>query len=238
VKRLHAHSQYFLRNPRFVGKLIDASNITKSDTVLDIGAGTGIISSQLATRVKHVIAVEPELRTARKLRENMAQYDNVEVIENDALEIVLPMGKYKIFANIPFHISAKIVRNFSEESHPPETMYLVVQKQFAHKLLPRHNGFSSQLGMQIGVLYDIAIEKRLLRTDYWPHPNVDTVLVCLKRREIPLIPRQDYDEYKAYVEKCFLKPDYFARQYKKRFDELPQKNASGLYLEDWVRLFS
>jgi 16S rRNA A1518/A1519 N6-dimethyltransferase RsmA/KsgA/DIM1 with predicted DNA glycosylase/AP lyase activity len=205
--------------------------------VYDIGAGSGVISSQLAKVAKKIVAVEFEPNTVETLRKNMSIYDNVEVIEGDALTLKLPDEPYKVFANIPFHLSSKIVRRFAHE-HPPIDAYLVVQKQFANKLLPEHQGFSSQLGMQVGVLFEIEIIKKLRRTDYWPHPNVDTVLLHFHYRKTPLVPRSEYDRYCRFIEKTFTNPDFFKSAYERKFGELPKSTASGLQLQEWVKFFS
>ncbi len=238
MQRLHDQSQYFLRNPRFVAGLIKRSSIKASDLVYDIGAGSGIISSQLAGVAGKVVAVELESRVADTLVRNMQAYDNVSVVKGDALTVQLPSEPYKVFANIPFHISSKIVRRFVDAVNPPTDAYLIVQKQFANKLLPESDGFSSQLGMQIGVLFDISITKRLRRTDYWPHPNVDTVLLRLRHREEPLVSRYNYSEYCAYIERVFMNPDFFKADYEKKRGVPPHLKASGLQLADWVQLFS
>ena len=86
VKRLDSYSQNFLVSPRLVLELIGHSNLRKNDLVLDIGAGSGVISSALARRVRQVIALEAEPHTADKLRHNMAKFPNVEVVEADFLK--------------------------------------------------------------------------------------------------------------------------------------------------------
>jgi 23S rRNA (adenine-N6)-dimethyltransferase len=237
MKRLYQYSQYFIRNPRLVANLIAKSSVTMSDTVYDIGAGSGVITSQLASVAKKVVAVEFEPQTVEILRKNMKVYDNVEVIEGDALTLPLPDEPYKVFANIPFHLSSKIVRRFAHEN-PPNDVYLIVQKQFANKLLPDHDGFSSQLGMQVGVLFEISILKRLRRTDYWPHPNVDTVLIHFHLREKPLVPRLEYERYCRFIEKTFTNPEFFKSAYERKFGNLPKSTASGLQLKEWVQFFS
>ncbi|MBC7764795.1 methyltransferase domain-containing protein [Microbacteriaceae bacterium] len=237
MKRLHQYSQYFIRNPRLVANLIAKSSVTNTDVVYDIGAGSGVISSQLAPVAKKVIAVEFEPNTVETLRKNMSMYDNVDVIEADALTLPLPEEPYKVFANIPFHLSSKIVRRFAHE-RPPVDVYLIVQKQFANKLLPEHDGFSSQLGMQVGVLFEIEIIKKLRRTDYWPHPNVDTVLLHFHYREKPLVPQLEYERYCRFIEKTFTNPDFFKSAYVRKFGTVPKSTASGLQLHDWVQFFS
>jgi 16S rRNA A1518/A1519 N6-dimethyltransferase RsmA/KsgA/DIM1 with predicted DNA glycosylase/AP lyase activity len=118
MKRLAHYSQYFLRSPALIKELIGHSSIKHGDTVYDIGAGSGTISSVLAERCKTVVAIELEPRMAVKLRENMSRYPNVTVFEGDFLTMPLPKTPYKIFANIPFHLSSPILHKITETANP------------------------------------------------------------------------------------------------------------------------
>ena len=102
MSRSHLHAQHFLRSPRLVAELIGHSNIRKNDTVYDLGAGSGVITTALARRCKQVIAVEIEPSALKSLRQNISSLDNVTVIEKDILQLDPPDQPYKIFSNIPF----------------------------------------------------------------------------------------------------------------------------------------
>jgi 23S rRNA (adenine-N6)-dimethyltransferase len=237
MKRLAHYSQYFLRSPRLIKELVGHTSIKRTDTVYDIGAGSGVIASVLAERCKQVVAIEFEPRMAEKLRENMAGYPNVEVREGDFLAMKLPKTPYKIFANIPFHLSSPIVRKLAEADYPPEAVYLVLQKQFANKLLPDSERFTGQLGMMIGPIFEVRIRKRLQRTDFWPHPNVDTVLLEMVRRSEPLIPRDKMLAYRQFIEDCFSDPKKFAKTPRIAADLPPDVKPSQMKLVQWVELF-
>jgi len=237
MKRLAHYSQYFLRSPRLIKELVGHTNINRSDTVYDIGAGSGVISSVLAGRCQSVVSIEYEPRMAAKLRDNMAAYPNVDVREGDFLAMDLPKKPYKVFANIPFHLSSPIVRKLVESDNSPEAVYLVVQKQFANKLLPDSDRFTGQLGMMVGPLFAIRIRKRLQRTDFWPHPNVDTVLLELIRREEPLLPRGMMPTYRKFVEDCFSDPRKFAKAPRKAVGLPDDIKPSQMKLAQWVALF-
>jgi 23S rRNA (adenine-N6)-dimethyltransferase len=238
MKRLAHYSQYFLRSPRLIKELIGHTNIKSSDTVYDIGAGSGVISSVLAERCKSVVSIEYEPRTVEKLRDNMEDYPNVEVRAGDFLEMDLPKKPYKVFANIPFHLSSPIVRKLVEADNSPEAIYLVVQKQFANKLLPDSDRFTGQLGMMVGPLFAVRIRKRLQRTDFWPHPNVDTVLLEFIRRDEPLLPRNEMPAYRQFIEDCFSDPRKFAKAPRKAIGLPDDIKPSQMKLSQWVALFS
>ncbi len=237
MKRLAHYSQYFLRSPRLIKELVGHTTIKRTDTVYDIGAGSGVISSVLAERCKQVVAIEFEPRVAEKLRDNMQSYPNVEVRVGDFLEMELPKAPYKIFANIPFHLSSPIVRKLVESDRSPEAIYLIVQKQFANKLLPDSERFTGQLGMMIGPLFEARIRKRLQRTDFWPHPNVDTVLVELIRRDGPLISAAKMPAYRKFIEDCFSDPRKFAKTPREEIGLPLDIKPSQMKLLQWVELF-
>ena len=180
--RKYQLSQHFLRSPKLAGFLIGHSNIKKRDVVIDIGAGSGVITSALARRCKRVIAVEPDAETAALLRKNTKRCSNVVIIEKDFLEIELPDGPYKIFANPPFHLSSAILHKLDEAKNPPDAIYLILQKQFALKLLNNDRHYTSRLGKQLYIQYAPRI-RLPLRPDYFtPPPAVPTVLLELKKR--------------------------------------------------------
>lgn len=176
-------SQHFLKSPRLALILIGHSNLKKRDTVIEIGAGSGVITSALSHRVKEVIAIEPDHVTAQKLKENLTKrnIDNVRIIEQDFLDYELPNTPYKVFSNPPFHISSKIIHKLIESKNPPESFYLILQKQFALKLLNTDRHYTSQLGLQLIQKYQTKIRLPLKPTDFTPPPGVPTVFFEAKK---------------------------------------------------------
>ena len=169
-------SQHFLRSPKLALILIGHSNLKKRDTVLEIGAGSGVITSALANRVTKVIAVEPDHATAVKLRANLNKrgIKNVEIIEDDFMNVELPEGPYKVFSNPPFHLSSAIIHKLIEAENPPESFYLILQKQMALKLINTERHYTSQLGLKLIQDYNTKIRLPLKPTDFTPPPAVPT----------------------------------------------------------------
>ena len=178
--RNHLLSQHFLRSPRLALILIGHSNIKKRDTVLEIGAGSGVITSALSKRCAKVIAIEPDAKTAELLRKNLNSrgIENVEVIEEDFLDFDLSRlsAGYKVFSNPPFHLSSKIVHKLIESENPPVSFYLILQKQFALKLIATERHYTSRLGYELLEKYKTKIRLPLRPTDFTPPPAVPTVL--------------------------------------------------------------
>ena len=189
--------QNFLRSPKLALFLIGHSNIKKRDLVIDIGAGSGVITSALAKRCRKVIAVEKDTETAKRLRENLARQNitNVEVFEGDFREMKLPDEPYQVFANPPFSLSAevfykllslenldgKICKKEGEAPRRPEAIYLILQKQLALKLIITERHYTSQLGRLLTEDYATKIRLPLKPTDFTPPPKVPTVLFEAKK---------------------------------------------------------
>jgi 23S rRNA (adenine-N6)-dimethyltransferase len=238
MKRLAHYSQYFLRHPRLIKELVGHTSIKQTDTVYDIGAGSGTISAVLAGRCQTVVAIELEPRMAKKLAENMQRHPNVRVYQDDFLSMDLPITPYKIFSNIPFHLSSQIVRKITETEFPPDAAYLIVQKQFANKLLPDSDRFTGQLGMMIGPEFAVRIRRKLLRTDYWPHPNVDTVLLEIAHRPASLVAHNRMPAYRHFIEDCFSDPKIFKKMPQTSVGLTSAIRPSQMKLTDWVALFA
>ena len=238
MKRLDSHSQNLLRSPRLVRELIGHSTIKKSDTVIDIGAGSGIISYSLSPRSKTVISYELDPRMVKKLKENLEGCDNVTIVEENFLEAELPSFPYKVFANIPFHLSSPILKKLTESSRRPQAINLIVQKQFGNKLLIDKEGFTGMLGAQVAPLYTARVRQRLQKSDYSPPPAVDTVLVELLLRDKPLVAEKRLEAYRDFIANCFADPKVFLKMPLADVGIVTGKKPSELSTDQWVSLFT
>lgn len=239
MKRLAHYSQNFLRRPNLVRELLRLTNLKPTDTVYDLGAGSGVISSVLAENVGMVVALEYEPRTVELLKINMEKYSNVDVHRADILKFELPTSPYKVFANIPFHLSSPIIQRFINSPSSPESAYLIVQKQFGKKLVATDTThFTGQLGMIVGAEYEVKVLKALKRTDFWPHPAVDTVFIGLVKRTVPLVPKGKLAAYQKFTEECFSDPKKLAKLPLEAINAVPGISPSRLYLDQWVKLFN
>ena len=188
--------QHFLKSPKFALMLIGHSNIRKNDIVVEIGAGSGVITTALSKRCKLVYAIEPDHETAEQLRANLKRFgaENVIVIEKDFRDVELPAEPFKVFANPPFRHSAEIfykLLNLENQDgkivekgmkNPPKSIYLILQKNLALKLIQTDRHYTSQLGHILIDSYNTKIRLPLRKTDFTPPPAVDTVLFEAKLR--------------------------------------------------------
>ena len=211
-------AQNFLRSPKLARRLVDMSTIGPCDTVYEIGPGNGIITAALASVARQVIAIEKDPELVRILRERFRPFDNVEIVEKDFLSYSLGStarngarslsvgqqswtSEYKIFANIPYNITAQILRKILYERFNIGEAYLILQKEAAKKFSgsPRESLFS----ILAKPLFEFQIVAQLRRTDFRPVPNVDSVVLSIKRRTHPLVEMQDLASYRDFVQYGF-----------------------------------
>lgn len=128
-------SQYFLHNELIVDRMIEEADLDGHETVLEIGAGLGTITTKLAEHVKKVVAYENDEQLLPALRQETEEYDNIEIKEKDFTKDA--HGEMPIFfdiciANIPFHLSSDIFEFLRKEQKPA---VVLVQDEFAKKLV-------------------------------------------------------------------------------------------------------
>ncbi len=235
-RRVASHGQHFLRSPRVAAILLGHSTIHRRDTVYDLGAGSGVITSALARRCQQVVAVENEPRALDALRRHTISMPNVHIIAADIRQLTLPTEPYKVFANIPFALSADIVRMLTTAPTPPQAIYLIVQRQFASKLVPSDRHFTAALGAQLTPWWQARIRYRLRRTDFTP-PAVDTVLLELLPRTEPWLPRNQQAAYSQFVAQHYAQPRRFAALPRAQLGINSERKPSELQPKQWVQLY-
>ena len=199
-------AQNFLRSPKLVRRLVGMTTIGPCDTVYEIGPGNGIITAALASVARQVIAIEKDAELVRGLRERFRVLDNVEIVHQDFLFYSFrtrrdKAAEYKLFANIPYNITAQIVRKILYGPSNIGEGYLILQKEAAQK-------FSGSPGETLFSLlakpfFEFQILYQLRRFDFCPVPSVDSVLLSIKRRTRPLIQTQDVASYRDFVQYGF-----------------------------------
>lgn len=243
------YSQNFLQDPKLVQRLIDVSSLKNTDTVIEIGPGLGIITKALAARCKNVIAIEIDPSLVQSLQLTFKNYNNVQVIKKDFLEYQLPTYGYKIFSNIPFSITAAILRKLLCESDAVSDLYLITQKQVAEK----YCGEPSETLASIlnKPFFDFSIIHQFSRKDFLPEANVDCSMLRAKRLTSPLVERRYIDLFRDFV--CFgfagnksnLKKTYkdvfghvqFLRL-STEFNFSPDAKPTNLSLSQWMGIFN
>jgi 23S rRNA (adenine-N6)-dimethyltransferase len=241
-------AQNFLRSSKLVRSLLEVTSIRSSDIVYEIGPGGGIITAELAQIARKVIAIEKDPILARQLQTRFQNFKTVQIVAKDFLFYHIPDREYKVFANIPYNITACIVRKILYMPPVPSEAYLIMQEEAAQKF--SGNPSETQFSVLAKPLFDIQIIRELRRTDFQPVPSVDSVLVHIKKRESALVRDEDAFLYDRFVRygfatwkknlKLTFKPIFTYEQWKRLSKDLCfPLNAipSSLSFEQWLGLF-
>lgn len=175
--------QHWLRDREVLAHIADCAELTRNDTVLEIGPGLGTLTSELLRQAGKVIAIEFDGELARKLP---AQFPgtNLEVVEGDILRFdlsILPTG-YKVVANIPYYITSSIVKMLMTAKNRPSTVVLLVQKEVAERLAAKP-GDMSILGISAQVYAEVTLGNVVPAKLFTPLPKVASQIVILKTRD-------------------------------------------------------
>src|ERR1043165_429838 len=241
-------AQNFLRSSALAQRLIAMSTIGLSDIVYEIGAGDGIITAALARVAGRVVAIEKDPDLVRNLRQRCRPFHNVEIVEKDFLAYSFGTPEYKIFANIPYNRTSLILRKILYEQSNLTESYLILQKEAAKKF----SGCPKETLVSILAkpFFEFQILFQLRRTDFWPVPNVDSVLLVIKRRKRPLVAAGDIGAYREFVRygfgmwkpnlKLAFKTVFTYKQWKwlaRNLDFPLDATATQLSVEQWLGLY-
>ncbi|OGC68818.1 hypothetical protein A2415_02635 [candidate division WWE3 bacterium RIFOXYC1_FULL_39_7] len=193
--RFIAFSQNFISDPRLVKRLLKQSDISFSDTVIDIGAGTGIITQELSKVCGKVFAIEIDTDLFKKLTARTEL--NVTAIHQNILDWRVPVSDYKVFANIPFNYTSRIMRKLYFLEHPPTSAYLIMQREAANM----YSGYprETQKSLLLKPCFNIKILHKFQKTDFCPKPAVEIFMLNITKLKNPLLRRCELPEYFDFV---------------------------------------
>ena len=146
-----------------------------------------------------VYSVEIDKRLFDHSCTKLSHLTNLRLIHGDFLKYTLPArGEYKVFANIPYFITTQIIDKLTNTSNPPADIWLIMEKGAAKRFvgIPRENSKS----LLLKVRWDSEILYHFRREDFHPMPSVDSVLLHLKRKDVPDLPKDCIHSFQKFVE--------------------------------------
>lgn len=188
--------QNFLIDTHVLEKIISAAGITKDDCVLEIGPGIGTMTQYLAENAGHVVAVEIDRNLIPILKETLADYNNVTVINEDILRVDIKAlaeeyngGKpIKVVANLPYYITTPIIMGLFESGVPIDNITVMVQKEVADRM-KEGPGSKDYGALSLAVQYyaEPEIVANVPPNCFIPRPNVGSAVIRLTRhKEMPV----------------------------------------------------
>lgn len=189
-----ALGQNFIVNPSVCPRMADESGIDSESGVIEIGAGIGVLTAELAKRAKKVVCIELDSKLLPILDETLADFDNIEIINADVLKTDLAalidekfsgMPVY-VCANLPYYITSPVIMTLLESRLPLKAVTVMVQREAAQRLCAP---VGSRLSGAVTVAVDYYAEARKLfdvsAGSFIPAPKVDSSVIRLDIREKP-----------------------------------------------------
>jgi len=188
--------QNFLIDSHVLEKIIDAAHITKDDFVLEIGPGIGTMTQYLSEHAREVMAVEIDHNLIPILKETLAGYDNVEVLNEDILKV--DIGKIaeeknqgrpiKVVANLPYYITTPIIMGLFEKNVPMDSLTVMVQKEVAQRMQagPGTKDYGA-LSLAVQFYAEPYIVANVPPNCFMPRPKVGSAVIRLTRyKDMPI----------------------------------------------------
>ena len=204
--------QNFLQDPLALQEIVAAAQIQRTDTVLEIGPGVGSLTRYLALSAKEVVAVELDQNLLPPLKTVLAPYQNVRLIHGDMLKLspkeLINDQDYIVVANIPYYITAAIIRHLlaqspqGENETKPRRLVLTVQKEVAKRIC-EEPGDMSLLALSVQIYGKPRIAAHIPADAFFPAPKVDSAVLVVDIYPSPLIKEELLDTFFKLIKAGF-----------------------------------
>jgi 16S rRNA (adenine1518-N6/adenine1519-N6)-dimethyltransferase len=250
-----AFGQNFLVDRSVLQRIIGAAEINEDDQVLELGAGTGVLTRELAKHARRVVAVELERDMLSLLAETTRHFANVELVERNMLYVdpaeVFGSEAYKLVANLPYYITAPTFRHFLESANPPRLLVVMVQYEVAQRIVAEP-GDLSLLGVSVQFYGKPKIIAHVPARAFYPAPKVDSAILRIDLKdEVPLTSNQR-DSFFRLVQAGFSerrkqlhnslahglhRKDAVVQAWLSAASIDPARRAETLSIEEWLQLW-
>ncbi len=239
--------QNFLVNEGVLDRIVAAAGLSPSDTVVEVGPGTGALTRRLAATGATVVAIEKDRRLIEPLRHEFATSPNVSIVEGDILTLEpsaygLMPSHYKVVANIPYYLTSHLIRLMLESWPSPSLAVLMVQHEVARRMMARPPDMNL-LALSVQLYARPSLVMRVSRGSFRPMPTVDSAVVRLDIQPLEDSEKQGNEIILALAKKAFGQK---RKQLKSVFDPdalkaaniKPSARPQELSVDDWIRLAS
>lgn len=193
------YGQNFIIDNNIVTKIINAAEIDEETIVIEIGAGSGILTKALADKAEHVIAYEIDKTLEPLLEKNIKDRKNITLIYDDFLkrDVWSDLKSYKydklmLVSNLPYYITTPIIKKIISDNLNIAKIIIMIQKEVAERLsaLPNTKEYNS---LSIFIDYYYVVQKLFIvgRNSFVPSPKVDSAVISLTKREKTKVPVVD-----------------------------------------------
>ena len=194
-----SYGQNFLINEEVIHKIIDQTQITKNDLVIEIGPGLGNLTSKLLEFAGKVVAIELDPKMIKILNDRFSLYNNFEIINEDILKVNiadviaqnLSYESFKVVANLPYYITTPIIMKLLEEKSNLTSITVMVQKEVADRLNSLNPSITQKdvgaISYAVKYYSNSEIIINVPKTDFIPIPKVDSAVIKLDILKSPAV---------------------------------------------------
>ncbi len=244
--------QNFLTDPNILEKITGIAGVTDRDIVLEIGAGLGHLTAQLAETAQQVVAVELDRRFIPVLKKRLAPYQNIRIVQGDILKLetgdLVQKSEYLVVANIPYYITSRILRNLLESHLKPSRIILTIQYEVAERVCAK-SGRMSLLSLSVLMYGNPNLEMRIPAGAFFPAPQVDSAVININLHPEPLLPESLRNVFFKLIKAGFLHKRKTLRnslskglgwapdQVENLLNSVninPQRQAETLSMDEWI----
>lgn len=254
--------QHFLVNRGVLHRIVETAELTSSDTVIEVGPGTGVLTAELAQRAGRVVAIEVDRAMMPGLGRLLVEYPNLSLVEGDVLRWeprlllqeaappeVGPHG-YKVVANLPYNITAPVLRHFLAGQDPPSRFVAMVQYEVARALVAAP-GEMSLLSVAVQFYGRVQLVTAVSPGSFSPPPKVRSAVVRIDTYAVPPVQAPSPERFFGTVRAGFsarrkqlrnalaqglgVAPAEAAQTLEAAGVD-PQRRAETLSLDEWARL--
>lgn len=204
--------QNFLINPEVCPRMAEESGVHSDSGVLEIGPGIGVLTCELAARAGKVVSVELDRGLFPLLGETLQDFENIKLIQGDALKIDLhallskefPGKSVSVCANLPYYITTPVIMRFLEERLPIDVITVMVQKEAAQRLCaPPGTRAAGAISAAVNFYAEAQILFEVGRDSFLPPPRVDSMVIQLKVRTKPPVSVQSEERFFRLIAAAF-----------------------------------
>jgi 16S rRNA (adenine1518-N6/adenine1519-N6)-dimethyltransferase len=254
IKPQKGLGQNFLISDGILDRIVDAAELDEQDVVVEVGAGLGTLTRRLAERAGRVIALELDERLIPLLRQVLAPYGHVKIVQGDILAFrpeELVSAPYKVVANLPYYITSAILRHFLEASAKPSRLVVTVQKEVAERIVAAP-GEMSLLAVSVQLYGRPRVVAKAPAGAFYPSPGVKSAVVCIDTHSSPRLTMEQEAGFFDLVRAGFAQRRKQLRNSLSQGLKLPaeevvrllrragldeKQRPQELSVEEWVRLY-
>lgn len=205
-RSLRQWGQHFLCSETVLDQIMSAAAIDSGEVVLEIGPGLGVLTERLLRQASRVVLLEQDERWARILHDRFGLTRGRDLLIGDALRVDWSHvcgGEYVLVSNLPYSITLPVLERVANDPQLRRAV-LLIQREVGERLLSQPDTSDrGALSVVMQEFFDMQIITRVKKTEFWPVPEVDGIVLTFTRRRSPLIPTTERHAFSAFVVELF-----------------------------------